>query len=220
MSDANASATEPTSTDTSAPNPAPVAASEPKPEPKPDDKEPNWLNGRLEQAKRSARSEMLSELGIDDPEKLKAIVKRAAELEESSKSEIEKLTDKLSKLSPQAKKAEELSERLGRYADAELSKLTENQRAAVEAIAGGDKSRVLETIEALRPTWSTKPKDDAEAPKPKPAPANTGSNGAAPPEVSATTVDHKATYEALKQTNEYQAKRYYLAHRAEILASQ
>lgn len=220
MSDANASATESTSTETAAPNPAPVISTEPKPDAKQDDKDPSWLNGRLEQAKRSAQREMLAELGIDDPEKLKAIVKKASELEESSKSEIEKLTDKLSKLSPQAKRAEELSERLSKYADAELSKLTENQRAAVEAIAGEDKTRVLETIEALRPTWSTKPKDELEAAKPKPAPANTGSNGAAPPEVSATKVDHKATYEALKQTNEYQAKRYYLAHRAEILASQ
>lgn len=176
--------------------------------------EPEWLPKRIEQAKRSAEAEALKTLGVDSFEAAKAAIAKARELEESKKSEIEKFAEKVKSLEPEAKKAVALAARLDKYADAELAKLSEAQKAAVLAIAGDDKGSALDAIEALRPTWNSQ----ADAPKPLPAPASTAVATAPPPAAAAPVTNHRATWEALKETNPFLAAQYLSAHEFEIFA--
>jgi flagellar motility protein MotE (MotC chaperone) len=188
---------------------APIAATIPTPTAS----EPDWLPKRLEQAKRSATDEALKALGVDSLDTAKATIAKAKALEESQKSELQKLNERIAALEPSAKKAAELAEVVGKHADSELAKLSEEQRAAVLAIAGDDKARALATVEALRPTWV---KAAPAAPPPPPAPANTAAATAAPTGGTVPTVNHKATWEALKATNPMYAAQYLRTHSADI----
>ena len=171
------------------------------------------LNERIARAKRSAIEDALKEFGVGSIDDAKAAIAKARELEEAKKSEIEKFSERVKALEPEAKRAAELTARLAKYADAELAKLTEAQRDAVLAIAGEDKARALETIEALRPTWSAPVAAPSTA---LPAPAKTTASGAAPAATTTPTVDHKAVYEALKKEHPMKAARYGLLHAADI----
>jgi hypothetical protein len=57
-----------------------------------------------------------------------------------------------------------MRQRLDAYADAQLARLTPEQRAAVEKITAGDKTLALATIDALAPTWAAQPAAIATAP--------------------------------------------------------
>lgn len=195
------------------------AAAIPAPEPKSDASEPAWLPGRIEQAKRSAQADALKALGVDSLDAAKAAIAKARELEEASKTEIQRLSEKALALEPLAKRAAELDATVARYADAELSKLSEAQRAAVTAIAGDDKARALATIDALRPTWAAAPAAPTAASAPIPAPANTSQVPAPKAATASAGVDHKATYEAMRTTNPVKAAQYLAAHSRAIFPS-
>jgi len=178
------------------------------------DESPNWLPMRLEQAKRSATGEVLKALGVENVEAAKAAIDKARAIEEQSKSELQRLTDKVTGLEPVATKARALEDRLTRLADVELGKLTEAQRAAVLAIAKDDKTAALDTIEALRPTWAA---IATPAAAPLPAPAKTTAATAAPPASAPSAVtNHRATYDALKAENPFAAAQYLNAHQWQI----
>jgi hypothetical protein len=179
--------------------------------------EPDWLPKRLEQAKRSATDEALKALGVESFDAAKAAIAKAKQLEESQKSEQQKLNERIAALEPEAKKAAEFAAVIAKHADVELAKLTDEQRAAVLAIAGDDKTRALATVEALRPTWV---KAAVSAPAPPPPPANTAAATAAPVGSAIPTVNHKATWEALKATNPVYAAHYLRAHSADIFPPQ
>lgn len=175
---------------------------------------PNWLPMRLEQAKRSALTEAHKTLGVESLDQAKALIEKARTLEEQSKSDIQKLTERLSALEPVAAKTAALQERLERQADAALASLTEAQRAAVLAIAKDDKTAALDTIEALRPTWAAMA---PAPPAPLPAPAKTTAATAAPPAIAPTAVtNHRATYDALKAENPLAAAQYLNAYAKQI----
>lgn len=179
------------------------------------DEQPNWLPMRLEQAKRSATGEVLKALGVDNVEAAKAAIDKARAIEEQSKSELQRLNERLAALEPAATKAKSLEERLSRSADAELAKLTEQQRAAVLAIAKDDKTAALDTIEALRPTWAALAAPAVAAPLP--APAKTTAAPAAPPaSTTSATTDHRAVYESMKAENPLAAALYLDAHARQI----
>ena len=175
---------------------------------------PNWLPMRLEQAKRSALAEAQKALGVESLEQAKALIEKAKTLEEQRKSDVEKLTERVTSLEPKASRASALEERLGRMADAALAGLTEAQRAAVLAIAKDDKTAALDTIEALRPTWAAMA---PAPPAPLPAPAKTTAATAAPPAIAPTAVtNHRATYDALKAENPLAAAQYLNAYAKQI----
>jgi hypothetical protein len=178
--------------------------------------DPDWLNDRLDRAKKSRDAETLKALGVDSFDAAKAAIAKAKQLEEASKSEIEKFAEKVKSLEPAAKKAAELEAKIAKYADAELAKLTDEQKAAVAAIVGDDKARALDTIEALRPTWAAKPAEKADATKALPPPAKTTASGAPPAASTTTNVDHKAIYERLKTEHPMKAAQYALQHATEI----
>lgn len=168
---------------------------------------PNWLPMRLEQAKRSALSEAQKALGVESLDQAKALIEKARTLEEQSKSDIQKLTEKLSALEPAATKSKVLEERLARMAESELSKLTEAQRAAVMALAKDDKTAALDAIDVLRPTWSQHASQSA--PAPLPAPAKTTAAAAAPAAIEQQgKTDHSAIYAAMKAENPMAAAQY------------
>lgn len=168
---------------------------------------PNWLPMRLEQAKRSALSEAQKALGVESLDQAKALIEKARTLEEQSKSDIQKLTEKLSALEPAASKSKVLEERLARMAESELSKLTEAQRAAVMALAKDDKTAALDAIDVLRPTWSQPA--SPSAPAPLPAPAKTTAAAAAPAAIEQQgKTDHSAIYAAMKAENPMAAAQY------------
>jgi NAD-dependent DNA ligase len=209
---------EPTEATPSAP--APVAADNATTTAtKADDKSPAWLPERIEQAKRSAMAETLKALGVADVESAKAAIAKARELEEASKTEIQRLSEKALALEPLAKRAAELDATVARYADAELAMLSEAQRAAVAAIAGDDKARALATIDALRPTWVAAAAAPLAASAPIPAPANTSQVPAPKAAMATAGVDHKATYEGMRATNPVMAAQYLSAHSREIFPS-
>jgi hypothetical protein len=217
MSDADKAAADTAAPDTN------TAASEKDAEKTPNVGEPEWLPKRLEQAKRSADAETLKALGVDSLDAAKAAIAKAKELEESKKSEIEKFSDKVKALEPEAKRAVELHAKLTKYADAELAKLSDEQRAAVLAIVGEDKTRILDTVDALRPTWAAKTAEATKADektKPLPQPANTSASGKAPQPASDPVTNHRATWEALKQSNPFQAAQYLSQHEFEIFPPQ
>ncbi len=127
----------------------------------------------------------------------------------------------MSALEPLAKKAADLEIVVAKHADGEMAKLTDEQRAAVAAIAGDDKARVLTTIEALRPTWKAAPTAPAgNAPAPIPAAANTSQQPPPAPNASAANgVDHAATYKALKAETPVMAAQYLSVHQRDIYPS-
>lgn len=205
-------ATQPTAAP-AVPPPAPSATG--------DDKAPAWLPERIEQAKRAATADALKALGVDSIDAAKAAVSKARELEEASKTELQRYADKVSALEPMAKRAADLEATIGRIADVEVSRLTEEQRSAVAAIAGDDKARVLATIEALRPTWNKPQASAPNAPAPIAAPANTAQKPPPSPNASAVSgVDHAATYQALKAENPVMAAAYLSQHQRAIYPSQ
>lgn len=210
----------------SAPAPAPAATpATVSAEQQPQAPDPTWLNSRLEQAKRSARDAVLKELGVADAAAAKAILEAAKAAEEAQKTELQKAREKAAALESVAQRATVLEQTIKSRADLELASLTEAQRAAVAAVAGDDSARVLATIDALKPTWtSAAPVAEQQPAAPAPAvptapvpPASTAPAPTAPPGTGPTSPpDRKAEYLALKQKNPVQAAAYLNRYASEI----
>lgn len=203
----------PAATETPAPATPPPAATAPAAAPPPGD--PNWLAPRLEQAKRAA----LTEAGFASADEAKA----AKAALDANKTEAQRQADKLKALEPEAEAAKDLRSRLTKYADAELAKLTEPQKAAVLAIIGEDKTKALDVIEQLRPTWVATPAAPAAGatggtPPTKPAPA-TAPGRTAPADASAPSSASKLSqYRELEKTNPFAAAEFMSRNYADIEA--
>lgn len=189
--------------------------------------EPEWLPQRLERAKASAQSDMLRALGVQSVDDAKALVDAARKLEEERKTEAQRTAERIAALEPKAKQADDLASKLGRYADAELGKLSESQRAAVLAIAGEDRARALDVIEALRPTWASAAASvevaqhqQVAAPRPPPASTSAATVAQSGAPAQSAQVDHKAEYERIRGINPVLASQYLLAHVTEIYPAQ
>lgn len=181
--------------------------------PAPPEKDPDWLNKRIGNAKKSAVAETLKELGVEDLESAKAAIAAKKKIDDEAKTAAQKAAELDTKLKATETEKAAMAEALATYAAAQMKGLTEAQRAAVTAIAGEDAAKQLKAIEALSPTWAAgatsttttdtttqKPTDTAPI---KSAPKDNGGNS--PP-------DHKAVYAELKKTNPFLAARYGIAH--------
>lgn len=189
--------------------------------------EPEWLPQRLERAKSSAQSDLLRTLGVQSVDDAKALVEAARKLEEERKTEAQRVAERIAALEPKAKQADDLASKLGRYAEAELGKLSEPQRAAVLAIAGEDRARALDVIEALRPTWASASThveqaqhQQVAAPRPPPASTSAATVAQSGAPAQSAQVDHKAEYERIRGINPVLASQYLLAHVTEIYPAQ
>jgi len=179
--------------------------------------EPTWLAGRLEREKRSAARSALEALGIDpdNADDAKAALEAHRAATEAQKSEVQKLTEANAALQLRANRADELEGAVATSAEAALATLTDQQRAAVKALAGDDVAKVTNTIAMLRPTWAAAPADPAQPPAAPAAtpPADTAPGRTAPSDNAAgDPPDLHAQYVALKSTDPFAASRLMRKH--------
>lgn len=194
------------------PAPAPAAAAAPTPA------DPAWLPERLQRAQQAA----LREAGFATLDEAKA----AKAALDATKSEAERTADRIRQLEPAAARAEAQAATIARYAEAELRKLSEPQRAAVIAIAGDDKARALDVIEQLRPTWAGEPAQSAQASAALPAalpatPAAASAPGRTAPPAAGTSseVNPRAHWQSLRASNPFAAAAYLSANYAAIMGA-
>jgi hypothetical protein len=168
---------------------------------------------------------VLSRHGIESEEQLQQRLTKLKELEDSQKTEQQKLEE-------QAAEGTKLKEQLAGYASTQMATLTPEQQAAVKAVAGEDPGRQLNAIETLRPTWAAPPAAAAADPaagtqpgqpaaKPAPArppvaPVTTTHTQPAPDGSAAPAESHLAKYEAIKEYNAVEAGIYRREHSAAI----
>lgn len=199
-------------------------------------------------AEKRAAETFAAELGIPIADAKKLIADAKAK-DDAQKSEVQRLTEQLAARDAKLAEFGVYKSAVDTQAAAELAALTEEQRAAVEAIAGESPAARLKAIAALRPTWSAAQKAAdatavasaqaakeaadkaaaeaakaaAEAKKtaPIPAPANTTPAAAPPvPAQPGTPTNHHAVWESLKVSNPAAAARYRVQHEAAIRAAQ
>ncbi len=217
--------------------PAPAPAAPPAPVPAAPPVDPAWLGDRINQAKRSGQGELLSKYGVKTADELDAKLARLRELETASLTDAQRQQQELETLRTQATSAAPAIAVIKTRVERELKQLTDDQRAAVIAIAGEDPTAQLRTIDALSPTWGLAPAGSAaaaaaaptaaapsapaapapSAPAPLPPPGNTVAPGAAPaPVVPGSPPDHKAHYDSIKKTNPIAAAHYLKRHQDQI----
>jgi len=208
------------------PTPAPVAApvAAPGAAPPSQSVSPDWLNGRIAQAKQSERADLLKSLGVNTPEEAKAAIDAAKKVADANKTAEQRATDLGVQLAAEQAKTKQYEATLVARAKNELATLTEPQRLAVEALAGDDAGAQLLAIDTLRPTWG-----GASAPVAAPvagaprvaAPASTTAAPAAPATniVPPTPTDHAAVYDELKTRNPMAAANFYSAYHDQIAAA-
>lgn len=231
----------------------PVPAAKPKYEVDYDPNNPPWLNDRLDRERKSAAKEaeaaarkaMLAELGVDDPAVLKKLADEEKKRAEERKSLEQRVAERETALKAKDDRNRELEESVKSYAEMQLAGLTEQQKAAVLAVAGSDPPKQLKAIEALRPTWSiVAPNAQApqgsqaatgsdstnqtnaappvvQPPAVKPASATAPAPNAPPPAGAPVVPNHLETYEKLNNPSSpdyapFKASAYLLAYGNEI----
>lgn len=170
------------------------------------------LKPRLDAAKATGKSELLKLLGLSSEEEAKAVAAELAARREAAKTAEQKHAEALAQAETARKRAEELESSIKVIADGQLSKLTTEQREAVEAIAGDDPSKVVKTIAALSKTWAVQaaPKAvETPAPAPKAVPArDTAPKPAAPPPGGTEPPpDVREVVAEVRKTNPFKAAR-------------
>lgn len=190
------------------------------------------LKQRLEEERRKAeertRQKVVEDLGIPIDE-ARALVAKAKELEAEKLSELQRKDAEVAALKPRADRAAVLEAEVKRRADAALSTLTDEQREAVQSLAGTDPVAQLRAVDALRafvpkpvPAAATDAATQKPPPAPLPAPATTAPPAAAPSptQPNASPVSHLAEYERRQATNPVEAAHYLLKHQPAIAAEQ
>lgn len=204
------------------------------------------LTETREKAAKDAAASIAADIGIPIAE-AKALIAKAKEAEDKNKSDVERLTAKLAASEAKTAELDEYKGAVDVRAKVELGLLSEDQRAAVLAIAGEHPAKQLKTIETLRPTWqsieqSRKAAEEAaaeakritdaaaavaaaEAAKlpsakaPIAAPATTAPTATAPVPTPPATTNHLAVYEHHQKTNPVRAANYYATNFVAIEAA-
>lgn len=184
---------------------------------------PDALKPRLEAAKATGRAELLRELGVSDPDQLKTALASIAAAAEAKKSDAEKLATHLAELERTRASLTDATTAVASVWATESAKLTAEQLAAVDELAGNSVTAKVRALNVLRKTWAAAPAAQApvaptaQAPTaPIQTPASTAPTGGAPAPTGTSQTDHKAVYEQLSKTNPVQAARYLNAHEREI----
>lgn len=204
-------ATVPPVTDPSATTPAtPQAPTAPA------EGDPNWLNARIAQAKKSAETELLKSLGATSPDEVKAALAAKKAADDANKTAAEKVAELSKQHETSSARATSLEAVVKSRAAIELAKLTDVQKAAVQAIAGEDPAAQLSAIDKLSPTWASGTAPTAPVVTPPAGPKDTAPPRGAPPPATGSAVDHVATYKALKDSNPFAAAQYRRANAAAL----
>lgn len=199
--------------------------------------EPGWLNDRIAQAKRSAETELLKKLGVDDPEAAAKILAEGKKAIDANKTELEKKDEQIKSLEKTAKKADGYQKKLSERAQAELSQLPAAAQEKIKALVGDDADpiKLLETIDLAKAMGGGAPQQPAGAPSgapqpgqpqgtpagqgkpPVPAPANTSGAAGGPPSAPGSPTDHLAVYRDMQSKNPMAAAHYMLANQQAIV---
>jgi hypothetical protein len=199
------------------------------------------------EAAAAKEAEIAKELGMTVAE-AKALAAAHKAAEDAKRSEVERLTSERDALKAKAAELDEYKGAVTLHTQAELTVLSEEQRAAVIKLAGDSPAKQLTAIETLRPTWQSAEQAKASAEKaaveaakikaeadakaaaeaaaeaakktPLAAPASTSAANAAPPGTAPVSTNHLATFEALMKLNEMRAADYFRQHEAAIKAAQ
>jgi hypothetical protein len=172
---------------------------------------PEALKQRLEQAAHAAQTKLLADLGIANVDEAKAAIAAQKAAAEAAKTDAEKLAALNLRVTAQA---EALTVAVSQAA----SKITSEQKAAVDAIAGADAVAWLKTYAALAPTWGAAPAATVAdtpitAPAAAPILASTAPAAPAPaPTTQTSQPDHAAIYSSLQTTNRFAAAQYLQQH--------
>ena len=107
------------------------------------------VHGRLERARKS----QLKDLGVESEDELKtALAAHRAKLEADKTAET-KIAELTQNLAAEREKSTRGLATIKGTVDAELARVTPEQRAVVERLAGSDPAAQLDTLRALAPTW-------------------------------------------------------------------
>lgn len=192
--------------------PAPQEPVAPKEAAKVPENEPHWLNARLERE----RASMLKKFGFESVEDAQASATELKVKREAEKTAVDKAAEALSRAKKAETQAKALSETVSEYATRELGGLSEEQKAAVTAIAGEDPALQLKAIAALQPTWVKA----TETAKPVPAKAiDTAPPANAPAPTATSETNHRAQYEALRKSNPFAAAAYGTMHSVAVFGN-
>jgi len=195
---------------------------------KADDLPPDALKARLEAEREKARRDVLAELGVGDTKDAKAALDELKRRQDAEKTAAERMQAKLAELEGKQGIFQRVSEALARRAAAELSQLTEAQRAYVQKTAGDDHLRQIDTIDSMRDAGllqaalaQTPPAADSVTDgEVKQQLATTAPGATAPQQGHVSPVDHTARYRSLKSTNPIAAAAYLQRHIGGIDLSQ
>lgn len=175
--------------------------------------DPNWLNGRIAQAKQSAQADVLKQLGVTDLAAAQAAIRAANEAAERNKSDAQRVTELQAQLTAEKERGDVYEETLKERAASELAALPDAQREAVLALAGDDVGAQILAIDTLKPTWTGAAPAGAPVTPPKPAPVtNTAPPREAPAPTPGSEPDHYQKYIAIREKNPFAAARYRQQH--------
>lgn len=210
---------------------------------------PAQLKARLEEERvkgeKKAAADVAAALGVD-LDTAKKLIAEAKAKEDAQKSEVQKLTESKKELEARLARFNDYEITITKRAEAEFNALDEAQKAAVERLAGKDPAKRLDTIDALKPTWTAAQqaaseaarvkaeadakaaadaaaKAAAEAKRTAPIPAGASTTPNAPPPPPAAPgqpTNHLAVWEDLKIHNPALAMRYRALHGPAILAAE
>lgn len=209
------SESEGTGTSTNQPaTPPPVTTPEPK---ESDVENKSWFTARLERERRVT----LERAGFKSEDDAKAAAELAKKYADEQKTLSQKHAEAEARATEAASKHAAAQAVIKEHAERQLVGLTEEQRAAVKAIAGDDAALTLRTISSMLPTWAKIEADKAaadaaakaaEAAKAKPTGDTVPAPGAPPGVTPQSPPNHRAIYADLKNKNPFAAARYAEEH--------
>lgn len=196
---------------------APVVVSPPvpvieKPRVSAQDLPEDALKARLQQELVKGQRSALESLGVANLDEAKLAIEAWRAAEAAKKTDAERAASAAAELARVTAENSSYRAALSLTRDAEAAKLTAEQRAAVDAVAGDDPTVWIRTLHALAPTWSlAAPAAAAPAPvAPVAPPATTSAAAPAPGGPGTPPVDPKTAYAHAKATNPFLASQMLL----------
>lgn len=163
---------------------------------------PKWLPERLEQARASERKKLMQEFGVESPDALRQRLARAQELEDAQLSEQERTEKLLRELQPKAERVERLETLFASVVEAKFTGLSEQQQAAIDAVAAGNAEERWKIMSVMEAAGSL------AAPPQQPKPANTAPQGQPPPDPAKPKTPYEI-WQDKKASNSTEAALFY-----------
>jgi hypothetical protein len=178
-----------------------------------DEKAVKLTTAQLDERLERERMKVLRALGVETEEDAKAALADLQKRQDAEKTELQRLQEQVAALQGVTTERDALLTVVGQRAANELATLSDEQREAVQALAGDDPHKQLHAIETLRKTWAKPPGGNGE---PVPAPATTTPTSPAPTAPTASAEDHLGEWERLQSNDPFGAAHYYLSNQAVI----